>query len=66
MKNVGLSAMLMLSDEVIWREKNGETTWETSYQCFTIRKVKSKKVATGGRFHFFLDSDEKHNLNNIA
>ena len=53
MKNVGLSAMLMLSVEVIWHEKNGETTWETSYQWFTIRKVKSKIVATRGRFHFF-------------
>ena len=29
----------MLSDAVIWHEKNGDTTCETSYRCFTMRKV---------------------------
>ena len=43
----------MHSDEVIWHEKSGGTTWNTSYRCCILRKVVSKEVAIEGRFHFF-------------
>ena len=46
----------MHSDEVIWHEESGGTTWKTSHRCCIMRKVISKEVATGGRLHFFLDS----------
>ena len=46
----------MNSDEVILQAESGGTSWKTSYRCCIMRKVISKEVATGGRFHFFLDS----------
>ena len=46
----------MHSDEKILHEESAGTTWKISYRCCIMRKVISQKVATGGRFRFFLDS----------
>ena len=45
----------MHSDEKVLHKESGGTAWKTSYRCCIMRKVISKKVATGGRFRFFLD-----------
>ena len=45
-------------DEVLCHGENGGATWETSHRGCILRKAVSKEVTAGGRFDFFLDSDE--------
>ena len=48
---------MMHVDEVLCYEENGGATWETSHGGCIMRKVVSKEVTAGGRFDFFLDSE---------
>ena len=52
----------MHENKFVWHEKNIGTIWETSHRCCIMRKVIHTEVTAGGRFDFFLDSDN----NNIA
>ena len=54
------------ANEVLWQRENGGTTRETSHQCCIMRKVIRKEVGAGGRFDFFLDSEEMLNLFRIT
>ena len=43
-------------DDVLWHGENGGTTWETSHQCYIMRKVIHKEVGARRKVWPFLDS----------